>query len=74
MADWYEVEEQKETVHVRASNTRTAFDRGFRLLCGMNYKVTPGETIHLRVTRLRGNTEMVKVLERTYQESHKKTR
>lgn len=74
MADWYEVEEDGETVHVRASNTRTAFDRGFRTLCGMDYKLPPGSTMDIRVTRLRGSTEMVKLLEKAYQDSHKKRR
>jgi hypothetical protein len=72
MADWYEVQEEEETVHVRATNTRTAFDRGFRLTCGMNYKLPPGQKMTITVLRLRGGTEKVKLLEQVYQDSRKK--
>lgn len=71
MANWYEVQEGKETVHVRATNTRTAFDKGFRLLCGMNYKLLPGTAITLTCLRLRGGTEKVKLFERVYQDARK---
>lgn len=69
MADWYEVEEAGEVAHVRATNTRTAFDRGFRLLCGMNYKLPPGQKMTITVLRLRGGTDKVKLLEKVYQET-----
>ena len=74
MADWYEVQEGDEVVHVRATNTRTAFDRGFRLHCGMDYKLPPGQKMTITVLRLRGGTEKVKLLEEVYQESRKKKR
>lgn len=72
MADWYEVQEDGETTHVRATNTRTAFDRGFRQLCGRDYKLAPGTTMSIKVFRLRGGTDVVKTLENLYQESRKK--
>lgn len=72
MADWYEVEEDGEIAHIRATNTRTAFDEGFRLLCGRDFKLAPGTTMKLRVMRLRGGTEKVKLLEKVYQDSRKK--
>lgn len=74
MADWYEVQEAEEVAHVRASNTRTAFDKGFRLLCGMDYKIPPGHKMTLTCMRLRGGTEKVKLLEKTYQEMRQKKR
>lgn len=72
MADWYEVKEGDETSHIRASNTRTAFDKGFRLMCGMDYKVPPGQSITITCLRLRGGTETVKLLEQVYQDMRKK--
>jgi len=72
MADWYEVEEDGETAHVRATNTRTAFDRGFRLLCGRDFKVAPGAKMTITCLRLRGGTEKVKLLEKVYQEMRAK--
>lgn len=72
MAAWYEVAEGGESVHVRATNTRTAFDRGFRLLCGMDYKLPPGQKMTITVLRLRGGTDKFKLLEQVYQESLKK--
>jgi hypothetical protein len=72
MSDWYQVTEGDETVHVRTSNSRTAFDRGFRLLCGMDYKIPPGETMAITCTRLRGGSEQAKLLEQVYQETRQK--
>jgi methionine aminopeptidase len=72
MAGWYEVQEGDEVAHVRATNTRTAIDRGFRLLCGMNYTLEPGTAMTIRVMRLSGRTEKVKLLEKVYQESRKR--
>jgi hypothetical protein len=74
MAGWYEVQEGDEVAHVRATNTRTAFDRGFRLLCGMDYKLPPGQKMTMTVLRLRGGTEKVKFLEQVYQESRNPVR
>jgi hypothetical protein len=74
MADWYEVEEAGEVTHVRATNTRTAFDRGFRLHCGMNYKLAPGQKMTITVLRLRGGSEKVKRLEQIYQENRRATK
>ncbi len=71
MADWYEVEEDSEITHVRATNTRTAFDKGFRLLCGTDFKVQPGRTLTLKVLRLRGGSDVAKTLEKFYQETRK---
>lgn len=72
MADWYQVTESRETVHVWASNTRTAFDKGFRLLCGREYKLPPGYQMTIICQRLRGGSQMVKDLEKVYQETKKK--
>ncbi len=72
MVDWYEVKEGDEYAHVRASNTRTAFDKGFIATCGRDYKLRPGEVMTIHVIRLRGSTEKVKTLEQAYQESRKK--
>jgi len=72
MADWYEVAEGGEVAHVRATNTRTAFDKGFRLHCGMDYKLPPGEKMTITCLRLRGGNEKVKLLEKVYQDSRKK--
>lgn len=72
MANWYEVEEGGEVAHVRATNTRTAFDRGFRMHCGMDYKLSPGQRMTITVLRLRGGSEKVKFLEKHYQDSRKK--
>ena len=74
MADWYEAKEGNETTHVRASNTRTAFDRAFRRMCGMDYKVPPGTTLTITVLRLRGGSEVAKTLEQVYQDMHKKNK
>jgi hypothetical protein len=72
MAAWYEVEEDGEIAHVRATNTRTAFDRGFTMLCGRYFKLAPGEKMTMHVLRLRGGSEKVKLLEKIYQDSRKK--
>jgi len=72
VADWYEVQEGQEVIHVRATNTRTAFDKGFRALCGRDYKVPPGNMMTLRCLRLRGGSEKVKLLEQIYQDSRRK--
>lgn len=69
---WYEVQEGEEFAHIRASNTRTAFDRGFRIHCGMGYNLKPGEKMTITVLRLRGGTEKVKLLETIYQDNRKK--
>ena len=72
MSDWYEVVEGDELAHVRASNTRTAFDKGFCELCGTGYKLPPGHKMNISVMRLRGESEKVKFLEKVYQDSRKK--
>lgn len=73
MADWYEVREGNEAEHVRASNTRTAFVKGFNLLCGTKYKLSPGYKMTISVVRIRGSSDIAKMLERNYQDSkHKK--
>ena len=72
MANWYEVEEDGEVSHIRATNTRTAFDKGFRLLCGMDYKLPPGKKMTITCLRLHGGDEKVKLLEKVYQDSRKK--
>jgi hypothetical protein len=72
MADWYEVQEGQEVSHIRATNTRTAFDKGFRILCGRDYKIPPGQKMTITCLRLRGGTEKVRLLEKVYQESRKK--
>jgi hypothetical protein len=74
MADWYEFQEGNDVVNVRATNTRTALDRGFRLTCGMHYKLPPGQKMSITVLRLRGRTDKVKLLEQVYQESRQKRR
>jgi hypothetical protein len=72
MADWYIVQEGDERTHVRTSNSRTAFDRGFRVMCGMNYKIPPGQSLTITATRLRGGSELAKQLEKVYQEMQAK--
>ncbi len=74
MADWYEVQEGQEIEHVRATNTRTAFYKGFTILCGSSYRLTPGHQMTITILRLRGNSEKVKLLEQVYQENRKKKR
>ena len=73
MADWYEVQEEDgETTCVRATNTRTALNRGFRRLYGREYKVAPGRFMRIKVLRLFGDTVAVETLEKIYQKSRKK--
>jgi len=74
MASWYEVQEDDEVVHVRATNTRTAFDRGFCLQCGSNYNLPPGQKMTMTVLRLRGGSEKVRLLEQVYRENRPPTR
>jgi len=74
MSAWYEIQEGDEIAHVRASNTRTAVDKGIRLLCGMDYKLPPGNVMVIKCLRLRGGTDKVKLLEKIYQERRPKTR
>jgi hypothetical protein len=71
MADWYEVTGDKETGHVRATNTRTAFDKGFTLLYGANFKLLPGYQMRITVTRLRGGSDKVKSMEKFYRDSNR---
>jgi len=71
---WYEVQEEDEVVHVRASNTRTAIDKGFRRLCGMKFNLLPGVKMTLHCMRLRGGSEKVRILEQFYQRTRPQTR
>jgi hypothetical protein len=68
MADWYEVTVDGDTQYIRASNTRTAFDKGFTTHNGRELKLKPGHSMTIRVLRLCGGTEKVKQLEKFYQE------
>ncbi len=72
MANWYEVQEGDEIIHVRATNTRTAFYKGFVSTCGRDYKLPPGGKMTITCVRLRGGTGKVKLLEKIYQDSRKK--
>ncbi len=74
MASWYEIKEGDEIVCVRATNTRTAFNKGFGLTCGRNYKLPPGHQMTITCTRLRGGTGKVKLLEMMYQEKIKRVK
>ncbi len=74
MSAWYEIQEGKEVAHVRASNTRTAIDKGFRSLCGMDFTLPPGVPMTIRCIRLSGKSELVRTLESNYLATRPKDR
>jgi ribosomal protein L20A (L18A) len=68
MASWYEAKEGEETGHVRATNTRTAVDKAFTLMCGREYTLPIGEKMSITVLRLPKSNLIAQTLEKSYQD------
>lgn len=72
MPMYFKITDGDETAWVRSSNTRTAIDRSFSVLCGRGYNLKPGESIRLDIFRLPGRDERAKAIEAVYQKTKKK--
>lgn len=65
---WYNFQMSGCCVNLRASNTRAALDKGFRIIESASFNLRIGSRLEIEIKRLPGGCEAAREVERKYQE------